>query len=73
VTRREIIKAIKALGGYEGRDSGKHTIFHCACGKGMTPVPRHREIPPGTVRSIERLLAHPSGCFARGWLRGKNE
>lgn len=72
MTRREIIKAIKKLNGNLVREGSRHSIYRCACGKGMTSVQRHKgDFPKGTVRKIEKDLASPSGCFAPGWLLGR--
>lgn len=51
----EIIKALEAVGWYEVRQRGSHKQFKHPDKKGLVTVPHpHREVPRGTLRSIER-------------------
>lgn len=46
-------------------DDGSHTKWGCPCGKHTAPVPRHKDISPGVVRSIQTRMA----CLPEGWLQ----
>lgn len=51
----EIIKALEADGWYEVRQRGSHKQFKHPDKKGLVTVPHpQREVPRGTLRSIER-------------------
>jgi len=51
----EIIKALEADGWYEVRQRGSHKQFKHLDKKGLVTVPHpQREVPRGTLRSIER-------------------
>jgi len=43
----------------EVRDKGKHTFWKNSETGALTSVPRHNEIPPGTVRNICQKLGIP--------------
>jgi predicted RNA binding protein YcfA (HicA-like mRNA interferase family) len=64
----EVVSEIKSRGGAIVRQKGSHVRVHCACGKNHSTVPVHKgkDLPIGTLRSIERDLAP---CFGEGWLR----
>lgn len=52
---REVIKLIEAAGWYEAR-SGNHRIWKHPNTNRICPVPVHsKEIPTGTLRSIEKI------------------
>lgn len=53
--RREVIDILKAAGfAYDGE--GRHPIFKCSTSGFRIPVPNGREISPGTLRDILKLL-----------------
>jgi predicted RNA binding protein YcfA (HicA-like mRNA interferase family) len=63
---RRVIRRIVDLGGEVVRQKGPHVRVRAgAC---FATVPDHgaRDIPAGTIRSIERQLAP---CLGEGWLR----
>lgn len=41
------------------REGGRHTIWHNPKPGLRAPIPRHREIPIGTIRAICRQLGIP--------------
>jgi hypothetical protein len=53
--RRELERYLAS----HGCERANHTIWHIPEADLRTPVPRHREIPTGTVRAICRQLAIP--------------
>ena len=67
VTAREVLQRIKAKGGVIVRQRGWHVRVQT--GRCFATVPDHgaRDVPPGTLRSIERQL---EPCLGKGWLRG---
>jgi predicted RNA binding protein YcfA (HicA-like mRNA interferase family) len=66
VTARDVLKAIKAKGGVIVRQRGSHVRVQA--GRCFATVPDHgaHDVPPGTLRSIERQL---EPCLGKGWLR----
>lgn len=46
-------------------DSGPHTKWGCPCGAHIAPVPRHKVISPGVVRTIGKRME----CLPEGWLQ----
>lgn len=62
---RELRKILNGFGCVEVRQSGSHLIVRCkAC---QTVVPVHTaDIPPGTLRSIQKMLAP---CLGEDWLK----
>ncbi|MBN1959696.1 MAG: type II toxin-antitoxin system HicA family toxin [Deltaproteobacteria bacterium] len=66
MTAREVLLVIKARGGVVVRRRGSHVRIKA--GKCFATVPDHgsHDMPPGTLRSIERQL---EPCFGKGWLR----
>jgi predicted RNA binding protein YcfA (HicA-like mRNA interferase family) len=63
--RRDVEAALRAIGATVLRDRGNHTVWACACGQHIAPVPRHSEITPGVVGSIQKQMA----CAQEGWLQ----
>lgn len=63
--RREVVRALTSAGCTELRDTGKHTVYGCPCGKHSAPVPRHTEVTAGVVKSIQGQMA----CLPEGWLQ----
>lgn len=45
-------KHLRAHGCGLGREGGRHSIWKNGANGKTSAVPRHREIPPGTVRQI---------------------
>ena len=66
MTAREVLRVIKAKGGVIVRQRGSHVRVQA--GSCFATVPDHgaRDVPPGTLRSIERQL---EPCLGKGWLR----
>ena len=50
----ECIKALERLGYYVARTKGDHVRLRCP-GRNPVTVPRHKELDPGTLRSIIRV------------------
>ena len=68
VNARQVLLRVAGLGGEVVRQKGSHVRVRAgAC---FATVPDHgaRDIPAGTLRSIERQLAP---CLGDGWLRGR--
>lgn len=67
---REVNRRIEALGGVEVSQKGSHRKYRASAnGVSATAiVPQHggKEIPVGTLRSIEKSL---EAVFGKGWLR----
>ncbi|HEY5879445.1 MAG TPA: type II toxin-antitoxin system HicA family toxin [Nakamurella sp.] len=63
---RDVARRIEMLGGVMVRQTGSHRRFRA--GSHFTTVPMHgsRDVPPGTLRAIERDL---EAEFGKGWLR----
>lgn len=59
--RTELEAHLRAHGCELLRHGGKHDFWHNRLTNAVTSVPRHREIPRGTVRAICRDLgvSHP--------------
>ncbi len=66
MTAREVLRVIRDRGGEVLRQKGSH--IRVRAGECYTTVPDHssRDVPPGTLRAIERDL---EPCLGRGWLR----
>jgi predicted RNA binding protein YcfA (HicA-like mRNA interferase family) len=66
VTAREVLRVIQPKGGEVLRRKGSHVRVRA--GECFTTVPDHgsRDLPPGTLRAIERDL---EPCLGKGWLR----
>ena len=63
---RELLRRLRRLGCEEVRQKGSHVRVRC--GECTTTVPVHagHDLPPGTLRAIERDL---DPCLGKGWLR----
>jgi predicted RNA binding protein YcfA (HicA-like mRNA interferase family) len=57
--RRDLIRHLEAHGCEFVREGKEHTLYINRQTKKATAVPRHREIPPGTARTICRALGIP--------------
>jgi predicted RNA binding protein YcfA (HicA-like mRNA interferase family) len=66
MTGSEILRRLRRLGCEVVRQRGSHVRVRC--GRCQTTVPVHagQDLPPGTLRAIERDL---EPCLARGWLK----
>lgn len=65
---RQVLGRIRALGGEIVRQKGSHVRVRA--GECFATVPDHgaRDLPAGTLRSIERQLAP---CLGEHWLRDR--
>ena len=67
MTGRVILRRVERLGCELVRRRGSHVIVRCVGGcQTVIPVHRGEDLPIGTLRSIERVLAP---CVGEGWLR----
>jgi predicted RNA binding protein YcfA (HicA-like mRNA interferase family) len=67
MTGRELLRRVERLGCAVLRQRGSHVIVRCPGGcQTVIPIHRGQDIPIGTLRSIERVLAP---CLGEGWLR----
>jgi predicted RNA binding protein YcfA (HicA-like mRNA interferase family) len=66
MTGSEVLTVIKAKGGRVLRQRGSHVRVQVGQCFTTVPVHRGRDLPPGTLRGIERDL---EPCFGAGWLR----
>lgn len=57
--RRDLERHLRDCGCETLREGANHTIWSNPARDLRTPVPRHREIPTGTVRAICRQLGIP--------------
>ncbi len=57
MNRTKLLRILRANGAHQDRSGGNHDIWKR--GSKSAPVPRHREISEGTVRSILRQLGIP--------------
>jgi predicted RNA binding protein YcfA (HicA-like mRNA interferase family) len=66
MTGRRLLRQLRSLGCEVIRQRGSHVRVRC--GKCETTVPVHagEDLPPGTLRAIERDL---EPCLGRRWLR----
>jgi len=66
MTGRDVLRRLRELGCEVVRQKGSH--MRIRCGKCHTTVPVHRgvDLPPGTLRAIERDL---EPCLGKKWLR----
>lgn len=69
MTGKQVLRRLKKAGGAVLRRRGSHVRARCRCGKYHTTVPVHagKDLPPGTLRAIERDL---EPCLGERWLRG---
>jgi mRNA interferase HicA len=58
VKRTQLERHLRSHGCWVLRDRGRHTIWGAPSGT-RAPVPRHNELPAGTVRSVCRTLGIP--------------
>ena len=63
--RAAVVKALTGTGCSVLRDTGGHTVYLCPCGVHAAPVPRHRQVSAGVVKSIGELMQ----CLPKGWLQ----
>jgi predicted RNA binding protein YcfA (HicA-like mRNA interferase family) len=59
IKRRDLIRHLEANGCVLLRQGGNHEIWRNRWRKRRAPVPRHRQIPSATAKSICRLLGIP--------------
>jgi predicted RNA binding protein YcfA (HicA-like mRNA interferase family) len=66
MTGKKLLRQLRALGCEVVRQRGSHVWVRC--GRCETTVPVHvgEDLPPGTLRAIERDL---EPCLGRKWLR----
>lgn len=65
-SRDKIIKAItKAYGWSFEREGGRHTVFVKNGVAEAITVPRHKEISPGVIRNICKILGVSVGDFLK--------
>lgn len=66
MTGSDILRRLRKLGCVEVRRKGSHVRVEC--GRCATTVPVHagKDLPPGTLRAIERDL---EPCLGKGWLK----
>jgi predicted RNA binding protein YcfA (HicA-like mRNA interferase family) len=66
VTGKELLRRLQALGCERVRQKGSH--IRVECGKCVTTVPVHagKDLPPGTLRAIERDL---EPCLGKRWVK----
>jgi len=66
VTGKKLLRLLRAHGCEVVRQRGSHVRIRC--GKCETTVPVHagEDLPPGTLRAIERDL---EPCLGKKWLR----
>jgi mRNA interferase HicA len=57
--RRDLERHLRDHGCEPIREGARHAIWNNPSADLRAPVPRHREIPTGTVRAICRQLAVP--------------
>ncbi len=63
--RTEIVRTLRDNGCEPLRNVGGHEIWGCPCGKHTAPLPNHREVTAGVVRSLSKQMA----CLPKGWLK----
>jgi len=66
MTGKKLLRQLRAFGCEVVRQRGSHVRIRC--GRCETTVPVHpgEDLPPGTLRAIERDL---EPCLGRRWLR----
>ena len=66
MTGRQVLRRLSEFGCEVVRQKGSHVRIRC--GRCQTTVPVHRgaDLPPGTLRAIERDL---EPCLGTKWLR----
>jgi predicted RNA binding protein YcfA (HicA-like mRNA interferase family) len=66
MTGRLVLKKLWELGCVHVRRKGSHVRVRCMTFETTVPVHAGTDIPPGTLRAIERDL---EPCLGRRWLR----
>ncbi|HLA77813.1 MAG TPA: type II toxin-antitoxin system HicA family toxin [Vicinamibacteria bacterium] len=66
MTGKDVLRQLRGVGCREVRKRGSHVRVEC--GECTTTVPVHagQDLPPGTLRAIERDL---EPCLGKGWLK----
>lgn len=65
MSKRKVVKALRAHSCQKVSESGKHEKWECACTKHSTALPRHRQTTAGVIRGIISDLE----CLPEGWLQ----
>lgn len=63
---KQVLRRLRALGCVVVRRSGSHVRIRCRDCQTTVPVHAGLDLPPGTLRAIERDL---EPCLGRRWLR----
>lgn len=66
MTGRQILRRLRQFDCHEVRRSGSHARVRCGDCQTTIPIHAGEDIPPGTLRAIERDL---EPCLGRKWLR----
>jgi len=66
ITGRELLRRLRLLGCVEVRRRGSHVRVRCGLCTTTVPVHAWHDLPPGTLRQIERDL---EPCLGNRWLR----
>ena len=66
MTGRDVLRRLKVLGCEVVRQKGSHVRVRCGTCQTTVPVHRGVDLPPGTLRAIERDL---EPCLGKKWLR----
>ncbi|MBI4259861.1 MAG: type II toxin-antitoxin system HicA family toxin [Actinobacteria bacterium] len=66
MTGREVVRRLKRLRCVVVRQRGSHVRVRCGTCQTTVPVHSGQDLPPGTLRAIERDL---EPCIGREWLR----
>lgn len=65
MTARELLRILRKHGCTEARQTGSHIVVKCGECQTVVAVHSGKDIPKGTLRSIERTL---EPCLGKGWL-----
>lgn len=63
---RRLLQMLRRLGCVQARRKGSHVRVRCGRCETTVPVHAGRDLPPGTLRAIERDL---EPCLGRKWLK----
>ncbi|TMK78515.1 MAG: addiction module toxin, HicA family [Actinobacteria bacterium] len=66
MTGRQLLRRLRKLGCEEVRQRGSHVRVRCGRCETTVPVHAGEDLPPGTLRAIERDL---EPCLGKKWLR----
>ncbi|MGH3082166.1 MAG: type II toxin-antitoxin system HicA family toxin [Gaiellaceae bacterium] len=66
MTGTHVLRVLRRLGCEVVRQRGSHVRVRCGRCQTTVSVHRRRDLPPGTLRAIERDL---EPCLGSGWLR----